>query len=79
MITKLDILKQAVGLVVGAGVSQIVGSIVANNVATENTVQKVTVFAGKTGIAMVVNDMVRKHTDSQIDAAASWVRENVKK
>lgn len=64
---KTDIAKNAIGLVVGSGVSRIVSGIIANNVPTETKYQKVIVFAGRVGIAMAAGAIVRKHTDAQVD------------
>lgn len=75
--SKIELLKGAVGFVSGLGVSQIISGIVANNTVQENAYQKATIFAGKIAIGMVVSEIVRKHTDAKIDAAVIWWKENV--
>lgn len=77
--TKLDLLKAAVGAVTGTGVSYIVGGIVATNVPQQTIVQKGAVLAGQLGIAAVVSQRVREHTDAKIDEAIAWYNENITK
>lgn len=74
---KLDILKQALGLVAGLGVGKIVSDIVVNNVTSENKYHKVIVFAGKTGISMVVSAAIQNRIDANVDEAAAWVNSNI--
>jgi hypothetical protein len=74
---KLEILKQAAGLVAGLGVSKIVAGIVANNVATETNYQKVVVFAGRTAIAAVISSVVQDHINTVVDDGAAWVNSNI--
>lgn len=72
--SKLEILKSAVGMVVGAGVTSIIAGVVDSNVEQETAVQKVIVKAGKVGIAMVLSDKVRDHTDEKIQNLADSVQ-----
>lgn len=76
-LSKVELLKGAVGFVSGLGVSQIVNGLVATTTKTETVYQKATVFAGRVAIGMVVSEIVRKHTDLKIDAAVNWWNENL--
>ena len=73
--TKLDVIKAGTGFAIGAGVSRIIAGIVANNVPQETQYQKVVVFAGRVGVAMVVSEVVSDHVDSKIDAIAAKIVE----
>lgn len=73
----LDLFKQGVSLVIGAGVSQIVTGVVNSTTPQEQFLQKGLVFAGRTGITMLVSDAVRDHVDVKIDMAAAWISSNV--
>lgn len=76
---KLKIFKQGVGMIVGAGVANIVKEFVARVAPTETPVQKVLVFSGRVGIGMLVADKVKEHVDMKIDEAAEWVKDNFAK
>jgi hypothetical protein len=65
--------KDLVGVVVGSGVSLIIAGIVKNNVHSEKPIALI--FAGRTGLSMMVSDAVKAHTDTKIDAAISWWQE----
>jgi hypothetical protein len=67
--------KDLVGVVVGSGVSLIIAGIVKNNVHSEKPIEKALIFAGRTGLSMMVSDAVKAHTDTKIDAAISWWQE----
>ena len=73
---KVAILKQGVGMVVGAGVANIVREFVARVAPTDTPVQKVLVFSGRLGISMLVSDKVKEHVDMKIDNAVEWVEAN---
>lgn len=77
--TKLDLVKGGIGLLVGSGVSHIVKEVVKSNVRTDTIFQKVTVFAGATGIGMLVGDLVKDHTDEKIDAAVALYKKTITK
>lgn len=72
MSKKIEFVKGAVGFVAGLGVSQIVNGIVSSTTPTDTQYQKATVAAGRLAIGMLVNDLVRQHTDAKIDAAVAW-------
>ena len=63
----LGIFKKVVGFTVGAGISRIVSGIVRNNVETEKTLDKVTVWIGEYALTMVLQEVVQQHVDAKID------------
>lgn len=69
--------KFGVRLLVGAGVSHIVYAIIESHVEEDNAFQKVTTFAGKMAIGMVVGDVVKGSVDKKIDEAVDWYVNNV--
>lgn len=72
MSKKIEFIKGAVGFVAGLGVSQIINGIISSTTPTDTQYQKATVAAGRLAIGMLVNDLVRKHTDAKIDSAVEW-------
>lgn len=76
--TKTDIAKQIVGLVVGAGTSKIISSIIQNNIEPEKKVDKVTVASASLVTGMMARDASKKYTDRKIDELVSWWEKEVK-
>lgn len=71
----LGIFKAAVGIVVGAGVSKIVEGVVHKNIdEPESKLEKVLIFAGTTGLSLLISDMTTDHLDTKIDIAAERIR-----
>jgi hypothetical protein len=64
---KIAIIKKAVSVVVGFGVSKIVNDIIANNVQLEKSHQKVTVPLASIAIGGAVAEATSKYTDAAID------------
>lgn len=77
--TKLEFTKMAVNIVVGAGTSKIVGSIIRNNATPANLADQVTMTAGAVVLGSMAADASKKYTGDKIDEMASWWNENVKK
>lgn len=75
----LKVFKQGVGMVVGAGVSNIVNEFVKRVAPTDTLPQKVLVFSGRIGIGMLVSDAVKEHLDMKIDEANEWFKTNFTK
>lgn len=75
--SKIDILKQGVGLVCGLGITQIVNGIVASTTKTDTLYQKTTVSAGSFVIGMVVSDVIREKTDKKVDSAVAWWKKHI--
>lgn len=64
----VKITKAAARLIVGAGVTHIVSSIIEKNVETENVTQKVTTTAASIALGLAAADAAGAYTDKQIDA-----------
>jgi hypothetical protein len=71
------IVKGATGLLVGSGVSVIVSQMIDKNTSYTNLLQRVVIFAGKTGISLTVSDLVEDHIGKKIDNVEKWWDENV--
>jgi hypothetical protein len=76
---KLEVTKNVVSFVVGVGTSQIVKTIIKNNVQPENVIEKITVTAGSFVLGAIYADASRKYTDTKIDELVDWWNTNVKK
>ncbi len=77
--TKTDIAKKAVSLVIGSGTAKIVGGIIRNNTDPETITDTVTIAAAQVTIGMMVADAASRYTDEKIDELLSWYNANVKK
>jgi hypothetical protein len=69
----MKILKTGVGFAIGGGVATIVSGFVQAVTAPETSLQRGLVFAGRTGISMLVSDLVKEHVNGKIDDAHEWV------
>lgn len=74
--SKLDIAKQGIGVVVGAGVGSIVRGIVDATVPQETPVQRVLVLVGKVSISSFVTHHVKLHVNDAIDEVVEWYKTN---
>ena len=74
--TKLQATKCVVTAVVGIGASQIVRTIISNNVQAVRVIDKITVTSGAVVLGMMVSDISKKYTDNKIDEAVAWYKEN---
>lgn len=77
MTTKLEIAKTAVNVVVGAGTSKIVHTIIKNNVQPEKLTDTVSVAAGSLVLGSMVAEASKKYTSDKIDKLAAWYKANV--
>jgi hypothetical protein len=77
--TKLDITKTVVSIIIGSGTAKIVHQTIKSNTSPENVVDIVTMYAGAVVIASMVADASKKYTDTKIDEIAIWYRATVKK
>lgn len=77
--TKLDITKAAVRIIVGSGTAKIIQGIVSNNTSPEKITDTVTITAGAIVVGAMVGDIAGKYTDTKIDEIADWWKTNVKK
>ena len=76
---KLDLVKSATNIIVGAGTTSIVGSIIKNNSQPKNLADQVTTAAATIVIGSMVADATKKYTSTKIDEIADWYNENLKK
>jgi hypothetical protein len=77
--TKLDITKTVVKIVVGSGTAKIVQGIVRNNTSPASVTDTVAISGGCIVLGMMVGDIAGKYTDAKIDEIADWWKTNVKK
>ena len=70
-IDKTLVAKRVTSLVVGAGVSNIVRSVIEKNVDVENRIDNVTVTAATLSLSMMISDLTRNYTDTKIDAVVA--------
>lgn len=64
------IVKKVSGFVIGAGISQIIWSIVDNNTPQDKTLtQELPVTAAKFATTMVIQDVIQERVDTKIDKA----------
>lgn len=77
--TKLELIKTAATVVVGAGTTRIVTGIISSNVPQEKVTDKVTVPAAGVVIGMMVAEKTKAYTDAFIDEVAVWYKNTVTK
>jgi hypothetical protein len=75
--TKLDLTKRIVSIVVGLGTTKIVNDIIENNTDAETTTDRVKVKAGSLVIGSMAADATSAYTDRKIDEMAAWWTTNV--
>ena len=67
IVDKIKIAKTITSLIVGAGVTKIVGGIIANSTNKETLIAKVTVTAASLVIGAMVSDITSRYTNDKID------------
>ena len=77
--TKLELTKTAVKIVVGLGTSRVISGICRTHGAAETSFQAVSVSGSSIVLGMMVGDIAGKYTDAKIDQIADWYNANVKK
>lgn len=71
--SKTDIVKGAVGFVVGSGVSVIVRGVIKNNTSTDGVIEKVTLAVATVVVGMMAREATKEYTDGLIDRTIeSW-------
>jgi Ni,Fe-hydrogenase III small subunit len=75
--TKIELAKQAVKIVVGIGSGSIVGKIVMNNTTREGLVDNITMPVTTYVIGSIVAKAAGQYTDNAIDSAVKWWKTNV--
>lgn len=70
---KLDVVKLAARLVVGAGTTTVTNSIIRNNVTPTNLIEQISVGVTSVVIGSMASNATREYTVAQIDSfAAVW-------
>lgn len=77
--TKTELAKSAVTLLVGLGTGKIVNDIVKNNTNCDSTLQTVEVTGAAVVIGMMAADATTAYTDRKIDDLIHWYKTNVTK
>jgi len=75
--SKTEIAKCVVSVVVGSGTTKIVSAVIRNNVSPEKITDKVTIAAGSVVLGLMAADATKNYTDAKIDEAVAWWREHV--
>jgi hypothetical protein len=78
MPSKTDIAKTVAAAVVGYGVSEIVKTIIQNNVQPKKIHVIVSVFCGSAILGMMAADASKNYTDAKIDEIVSFWNKKVK-
>lgn len=77
--TKTDIAKKAVRIVVGFGTAKIVSSIIQNNTDPETVTDQVAITGASVVVGMMAADATDAYTAAKIDELIAWWNANVTK
>jgi heme O synthase-like polyprenyltransferase len=77
--TKIEVTKQIVSLVVGAGTTKIIAGIIARNTEPTKLTQKVSIVAAGVVLGSMAADATSSYTDAKIDEIVDWWNNRVKK
>lgn len=77
--TKLELTKTVVNIVVGTGTTKIVSNIIKNNTNAETITDTVTMAAGSVVLGSMAADASKEYTSDKIDKIADWWHENITK
>jgi hypothetical protein len=77
--TKLELTKTLVNVVVGAGTTKIVSGIIKNNTNPETITDTVTIASGSIVLGSMAADASKQYTSDKLDQIADWWNKNVKK
>ncbi|QZE10610.1 hypothetical protein SEA_BILO_35 [Streptomyces phage Bilo] len=77
--SKIDIVKTAVGFVVGFGASRIAKAVIDKNTDEEERLHnRAAVASAQLVVGMMAADAARSYTDRKIDEAVEWWDANIK-
>lgn len=77
--SKIDIVKTAVGFVVGVGASRIARNIIEKNTDEEERLHnRAAVASTQIVVGLMAAEAARSYTDRKIDEAVEWWDENIK-
>lgn len=77
--TKIELIKTAANIVVGAGTTKIVTQVIKNNTNPETVADIVTMTSAGVVIGAAAADVTKSYTNAKIDAVADWWKTNVTK
>jgi heme O synthase-like polyprenyltransferase len=78
--TKTDLAKRVVTVIVALGTSRIISGIINNNAAPQTNIEQITVRAAGYVVGAMAADAMKKYTDAKIDEIVSWCeKEKTKK
>lgn len=77
-ITKIDLAKKIINIVVGFGTAKIVSNIVSNNSSATSIPDRIAVATGSLVIGSMAADATTAYTDAKIDELVNWWRQDVK-
>lgn len=77
MMTKLELTKTVVNVIVGAGASKVTADIIKNNTNPENVKDIVTTTSASFVMGMMVADATKEYTNTKIDELTGWWKANV--
>lgn len=77
--TKTELVKSAVTILVGLGTGKIVNDVIQNNTNCDSTLQTVEVTGAAVVIGMMAADATTDYTDRKIDELIHWYKTTVTK
>jgi hypothetical protein len=78
-VTKIDLAKRIVSIVVGAGTTKIVTGIIVRNTDPAKITDKVAIVSAGLVLGSMAADATSSYTDAKIDEIVSWFDERIKK
>lgn len=72
MSDKIALVKLAINVFAGAGVSKVVNDIITNNTVVETPADAVKVFAGSAVIGSMVAERASDHVNNKVDKVVDW-------
>lgn len=72
MSNKLKVVKLAINVIAGAGVSKVVNDIIRNNTTVETTADAAKVLAGTAVFGSMAAQTCSTHVNAKIDQVAEW-------
>lgn len=79
MVTRLQVVKKAVNLVVGWSAARVVQTVIQNNYVVETPADHIAVTTGSYVLGAMVGDLSSRYSDAKIEQIADWWRKNVVK
>lgn len=77
--TKTDVAKKAVSIVVGLGARRVVGQMISSNTTSNGAVDAVIIPVATFVLVSIAANACKRYTDQAIDEIVQWWQENVTK